>query len=178
MSSRASASSIFKVRAPSKLSFFCDVWGPESASKTGFAQDGLKLASRAPWGRLGRAKGENGSHQGPPRSPPGSPRGSKIGSKSKSFSQCPEVGSKTSPQGRPGDHFGSPGDHFCSIIRTRPCDHWTKAQGPDAGSQARVTCRLPSPECGRAGHFLLHVAAQAPISPLCGHAGRYPRTPV
>ena len=51
--------------------------------------------------------GENRKHQGPPRRPLGSPRGSKIESKSESFFQCPEVGSKTSPQGRPGGYFGS-----------------------------------------------------------------------
>ena len=53
-----------------------------------------------------------GSTRVPPRRAPGSPRGSKIKSKSKSFFQCPEVGSKTSPQGCPGDHFGSIFDDF------------------------------------------------------------------
>ena len=53
------------------------------------------------------SKGEKGFHQGPPRRSPGTPRGSKIESKSRSFSQWPKVGSKTSPRGRPGDHLGS-----------------------------------------------------------------------
>ena len=53
---------------------------------------------------LGGPKGENGSHQGLPRMPPGSQRGSPIQSQSRSSHQCHEVGSKTSPQVRPGDH--------------------------------------------------------------------------
>ena len=87
---------------------FLSFWGVKLRVQSGTHQ---RWSKNGTLGCLGGSqegsKGENGFHQGPPRTPPGIPRGSKIESKSRSFSQWPKVGSKTSPWGRPGDHLGS-----------------------------------------------------------------------
>ena len=72
--SRRGASAIFEVWAPSTLSFLGDFWGPESASKRGLAQDGLKSAPWAPWGRLGRVQGRKWFPAGSPKETPGEPK--------------------------------------------------------------------------------------------------------
>ena len=63
-----------EVRAPSKLSLFGDFQGPESTSKRGLAQDGLKLAPRAPWSRPGRVHGRKWVPPGSPKEAPGEPK--------------------------------------------------------------------------------------------------------
>ena len=98
------------------IELFWRFWGSRISVEKGTRPRWPKIDSLAPWGRPGRVQGRKWVPPGSPRRPPGSQRGSNIQSKSESFHQCREVGSKTSLQARPGDHFGSIFDEFCNVF--------------------------------------------------------------
>ena len=99
-----------------EIELFWRFWGSRISVEKGTRPRWPKIDSLAPWGRPGRVQGRKWVPPGSPRRPPGSQRGSNIQSKSESFHQCREVGSKTSLQARPGDHFGSIFDEFCNVF--------------------------------------------------------------
>ena len=111
---RRGASAIFEVRAPSTLSFFGDFWGPESASKRGLAQDGLKSAPWAPWGRPGRVQGRKWFPAGSPKETPGEPKRLQNRVKIEVFFPMPRGRFQDLPPGAPRGAFWS---HFgCFVV--------------------------------------------------------------